>query len=119
MCGDSPPARLSHGKYVSTESANPLKFVKNELKNSSQTTNAAAVARPTCFKGTSPTQFRHERSFGFNAHVVPIPATVIAKTLSTNVSLVANISPIPVPLRIAQSFPLVCVYRQPAPIASA
>ena len=43
----------------------------------------------------------------------------MAKMLNTNVYFVANISPTPIPLRIAQRVDFVCVYLQPEPIASA
>src|SRR5690349_184278 len=112
MCGECPPARLSHGTYVSTESDKPCQFVKNELNNTNHTTPAAKIPNATCDQGGSilcltgdvmssglgrVTSIRHR----FHQDVSN-PAPTIAASDNTNASFVANISPTPTPVNTTQ-----------------
>src|SRR5262245_26285937 len=99
MCGECPPARFSHGRYVRTESNRPPKFVKNELNNRSQIIKAAAKASAPCFQPGSAGVLAGELTLsplseeGESARrclavhqIVTIAASAIAVTAMTKVS---------------------------------
>src|ERR1051326_7989164 len=109
MGTECPPARLSHVKYVRTESSKPPQLLKKELNRSSQTRKVAERANTACFQFHSASRREGLAPFGAVQRAVATAANPMAARLRTNVSLVAYISPSPAPASPAQPAERVCV----------